>query len=287
VSFVATRWAWDQLTLKSSTKLVLLAMADCVNAEGGEMLCWPSYRFIAKRTSLDAKTVEAGVYRLREAGLITDTGKRRGETGKVVVYLLNVSENGCITTGPEGEGGPTPQHANDTKSGDVKPAGNDTEIPSNPPKNGAQSPQISGAMTPKAVVRISKGTIKESGKESGKSACAQPPDVADQTWKDWTALRTKKRTTVSETAIAEARKQADLAGLTLERFLQIWCARGSQGLEASWLKPEERRQQQPSEPAWRTEQRQRTQLAAPGVAVKPAAEFFDMEAIDVTARRLG
>lgn len=44
-----------------------------------------------------------------------------------------------------------------------------------------------------------------------------------------------------------------------------------------------------SEPAWRAEQRQRTQIAAPGVAVQnqPAADFFDMEAIDVTTRRLG
>ena len=29
-------------------------------------------------------------------------------------------------------------------------------------------------------------------------------------------------------------------GVTLDRFLEIWCARGSQGLEASWLKPHER-----------------------------------------------
>ena len=44
----------------------------------------------------------------------------------------------------------------------------------------------------------------------------------------------------------------------------------------------------PAEPAWRSEQRQRTQLAAPGVAAhQNAADFFDMEAIDVTPRQLG
>jgi hypothetical protein len=44
-----------------------------------------------------------------------------------------------------------------------------------------------------------------------------------------------------------------------------------------------------SDPAWRIEQRQRTQLAAPGVAAhhQPATDFFDTEAIDVTTRRLG
>jgi hypothetical protein len=64
--------------------------------------------------------------------------------------------------------------------------------------------------------------------------------VTEQTWKDWTQLRAKKRTTVNETVVAEARSEATKAGLTLERFLAIWCLRGSQGLEASWLKQNER-----------------------------------------------
>ena len=28
--------------------------------------------------------------------------------------------------------------------------------------------------------------------------------------------------------------------MTLEAFLKVWCRRGSQGMEASWLKPDER-----------------------------------------------
>jgi hypothetical protein len=43
-----------------------------------------------------------------------------------------------------------------------------------------------------------------------------------------------------------------------------------------------------SEPAWRTEQRQRTQQAAPGVAVQDASDYFlDMEPTDVTPRSMG
>ncbi len=48
-------------------------------------------------------------------------------------------------------------------------------------------------------------------------------------------------------------------------------------------------QRKPAEPEWRTEQRERTQLAAPGVAVgsQPAAEFFiDVEAKNVTSNTL-
>jgi hypothetical protein len=44
----------------------------------------------------------------------------------------------------------------------------------------------------------------------------------------------------------------------------------------------------PQEPAWRTEQRQRTQLAAPGVAVQDAQDFFiDAEVKRVTADHVG
>jgi hypothetical protein len=46
---------------------------------------------------------------------------------------------------------------------------------------------------------------------------------------------------VSLTVVDGAREEAKKAGVTLEEFLAIWCRRGSQGLEAAWLKPEERR----------------------------------------------
>jgi hypothetical protein len=240
VSFNAIRWAFAQPIGKASTKYVLIAMANCVNEGGGEWLCWPSYRFLAASTSLDFKTVEASVGRLRDDGYLIDTMKRKGETGKVVVYRLNTPENGVVITDPEGEGGAQPQHANGPGNGAIKSEGNDPVFPCNPPKFPAQSPQISSAMTPKTGSRTSNGTSNGTKKEPVKSAMPRPADVTEQTWKDWTQLRTKKRTTVSETVIAEARTEAGKAGLPLERFLAIWCLRGSQGLEASWLKPSER-----------------------------------------------
>lgn len=68
----------------------------------------------------------------------------------------------------------------------------------------------------------------------------KPDDVSTQVWADWCQLRKAKKATVSETVLKEARAEAAKAGLTLERFLTIWCARGSQGLQADWLKPSER-----------------------------------------------
>lgn len=82
----------------------------------------------------------------------------------------------------------------------------------------------------------------------------RPADVTEQTWKDWTALRAKKRTTVSETVLQAARREATKAGLSLEEFFVIWCFRGSQGLQADWIKPQERQQFASGRPATNTQE---------------------------------
>jgi len=61
--------------------------------------------------------------------------------------------------------------------------------------------------------------------------------VTDQTWADWLQLRKVKRAPVTETVMKGAKAEAAKAGMTLEAFLQLWCIRGSQGLQAAWLRP--------------------------------------------------
>lgn len=125
-------------------------------------------------------------------------------------------------------------------------------------------------------------------------AVAKPDDVDQQTWGDWVALRTKKRATVSLTVVEEARRECAKAGLTLERFLQIWCMRGSQGLQADWLKPEERAAAQAPgqyETAYQRSMRERMQEAVPEIARRsPAALPQDVtdyfRTVDAPARVL-
>ena len=69
----------------------------------------------------------------------------------------------------------------------------------------------------------------------------EPPEGTDpQVWADWLALRRAKRAPVTATTVDEAQREASKAGLSLTDFLRVWCARGSQGLQADWLKPSER-----------------------------------------------
>lgn len=69
---------------------------------------------------------------------------------------------------------------------------------------------------------------------------ARPDDVGEQVWADWLRLRKDKRAPVTDTVVSQARIEAGKAKLSLERFLAIWCARGSQGLQAEWLRDSER-----------------------------------------------
>jgi hypothetical protein len=57
---------------------------------------------------------------------------------------------------------------------------------------------------------------------------------------DWLALRKAKRAPVTATVVEDATTEAAKAGMGLDAFLRVWCRRGSQGLEAEWLRPHER-----------------------------------------------
>jgi uncharacterized protein YdaU (DUF1376 family) len=97
----------------------------------------------------------------------------------------------------------------------------------------AMPPTPTPTPTPTPVVE-EKTARKRAGPPS------KPDDVTDRTWADWQQLRRAKRAPVTETVVDGAREECAKAGMTLEGFLRVWCRRGSQGLEASWLKPEER-----------------------------------------------
>lgn len=124
------------------------------------------------------------------------------------------------------------------------------------------------------------------------SAIPKPDDVDQQTWADWLSLRKAKRAPVTETVVKGARDESVKAGMTLDAFLQVWCRRGSQGLEAGWLKPEERNTQSraPTETAYQRSMRERMQVAAPEFArkdpSKPMENVIDFFAIEVPAQRL-
>lgn len=81
----ATRWAWTAPVNTSAQRLVLLSLAD---RAGEQHTAWPSMERLAADTVLNLKTVKKVVNELIKIGLILDTGKRTGPTGRVRILQL-------------------------------------------------------------------------------------------------------------------------------------------------------------------------------------------------------
>lgn len=246
MSYEAVSWAMAQQVGKSSTKFVLVAMAHCVNAESGDMVCWPSAKHLAEITGQDVKTIETSVVRLREAGWIVDTGTRRGMTGQVIVYRLNTTKNGGVSE-PE----QLPQiSAKTPKNGPLAPEPNSPVFPDNSPVFPVELPRFSHVTPPKTGDGIRKEQGKEQGRNKEKSACASMPGVPDQLFSDYMAVRkAKKAGPLTTTAVNGLIREAEKAGKTLEEAVTICCERGWQSLKAEWLTDRQApRTTQPTQP---------------------------------------
>lgn len=90
-------------------------------------------------------------------------------------------------------------------------------------------------------IRVDKKKEEEKKEARKRAAPPECPDGVDfLVWSDWLTLRKAKKAPVTQTVIDGAASEASKAGMTLNQFLVVWCRRGSQGLEASWLRPDER-----------------------------------------------
>lgn len=108
---------------------------------------------------------------------------------------------------------------------------------------------------------------KSAGRASAPpSPVDKPEDVTDQTWADWLQLRKAKKAPVTATVVNGARREAEKANMPLENFLATWCARGSQGLQADWLKPAEIRGSFGAQGAETSDPDSRSAIEAEGIA---------------------
>ena len=162
------------------------------------------------------------------------------EAAESEALAILVGSKGCLNR--RRTGAPTAPRTNSTP--------HDVHLtPADPAPGGAPAappPPHDVHLTPAdpAPITVKEPSIEPSKEPSGKRVAARrPADVSERIWDDWNALRRRKRAPVTETVVDGARDEAKSAGLSLERFLAVWCVRGSQGLQASWLKPEERGQQ--------------------------------------------
>lgn len=88
MSVEACKWARMADVQKSSSKLILLSLAQLVRYDAQDWTVFASIEYLAKITHLNRKTVIEALARLRQLGAIQDTFMRAGENRSSVVYRL-------------------------------------------------------------------------------------------------------------------------------------------------------------------------------------------------------
>lgn len=95
LSIDALNWAFEARSGSSSSKLVLVTMADAAKTDQAFL----SIAEMCRRTELNRKTVVSAIAHLESLGLIADTGDRKGATKLIPVYQLNIlnsPKNGTV-----------------------------------------------------------------------------------------------------------------------------------------------------------------------------------------------
>jgi len=140
--------AFDAQISKSSTKFVLVALADYAN-ESGE--AYPSVETICRKTSLNRKTVLAAFKDLQTIKYISDSGERKGKTQQIKVWQLhsfNSTKNGTLKES---------QKRDSTENGTVPKT--DTKQP----KNGTLKESQKRDIEPSVSLTVSEPSVREGG----------------------------------------------------------------------------------------------------------------------------
>lgn len=69
----------------------------------------------------------------------------------------------------------------------------------------------------------------------GTATIAKPDDVSQQLWDDFTTHRKLLKATITQTVIDGFRREAGIAGYTLEKALRVSCESGWRGFKAEWV----------------------------------------------------
>lgn len=250
MSRIATDWVWNLELKPASLKLLLLSMADRADEYH---CCFPSVARLVRDTGLNEKTVNTNIQKLVSSGVIEDTGRRRGSTGRVKVYrIIGVTEN-CNTSktgsirncdsaaalGITGDGN-TPENGNITNIGGIGKNGC-----SNTPKTGSMNTPENGSMnTPKngSQNQSLEPPIEPTKKLIKKLDFSTWPQMpSEQTLDDWFAMRKRMRADVTQTVVNRLATQLQIAvskGLSVDDCLAEIVMRNWRGFEYDWLSDE-------------------------------------------------
>lgn len=259
---------------------VLMALCWFVNekkATSTTGACWPSIKKIAAKAHVSELTARKSIKVLMEKKFIT----AHQPPGKVRVFYVDFSRIKELAGGKDLEGVKDVSGVKDLEGDPLKMLKGRGERSLPPPLKDLEAEQgieqginkeenkevmcaSSGAPYPEdfdqslfdeaqreAQLAGEKTTdeppMKEEKPKRKRSSNVQKPEsVSEQVWEDFSALRTKRRAPITETALKGIQREADKAGITLNEALSICCERGWQGFKAEWYRREKLEQKNAS-----------------------------------------
>jgi hypothetical protein len=236
----ATRWAWLQGGIKPSAKLVLLSMAD---RAGETHECFPSIKRLCDDTNLDRKTVIRSIKALCDCGLMTDTGKRKGLTGQVIVYrLIGVASRSQTDEFED---------INNTKNGTVPKMEqfpfSDETVPLFPDNSTAFPLKESQKRDTESINNLTKNQSKNlSNNKAAKTSdidLLKKSGIDEQLANDFLKIRKAKKAPLTQTALKGIEREANVAGISIVEAVRICTERNWQTFNAKWdWQPKQSRQ---------------------------------------------
>lgn len=247
---------------------VLMALCWFVNekkATSTTGACWPSIKKIAAKAHVSELTARKSIKVLMEKKFIT----AHQPPGKVRVFYVDFSRIKELAGGKDLEGDPLKmlkgrgerslppplkdleaeqgieQGINKEENKEVMCAPSGAPYPEDFDQSlfdeAQREAQLAGEKT------TDEPPMKEEKPKRKRSSNVQKPEsVSEQVWNDFTALRTKRRAPITETALKGIQREAEKAGITLEAALSTCCERGWQGFKAEWYRREKLEQKNAS-----------------------------------------
>ena len=208
--------------LSPTVKSVLISLADNANDDG---ICWPSIATICRRTCLSDKSVRRAIAELEVQGLLI----RNGQVGTVSKYKIVP---------------PNPGHCGQTGQTDTPVTQSITPVTvTSHPGHTVHNPGHCDQQNHKNRKEPS-GTVNDGCTTGGYGQITiqqlQALGVNKQVASEFIALRKRKKSNLTPLALEGIRREAGIAGLSLNDALRTCIEKGWQGFSADWLSNRQR-----------------------------------------------
>ncbi len=221
MSTIIMTQCWPLQGMNASQKAVLISLADNANDDG---VCWPSVAYIAVRTCLSERAVQNAIKFLQEVKILA-VEDRNGRSNVYTIKADNYTPNprkSCTpaeSAPPQKESEP-PQNLHPTPAGAAPAPANPAPITINNHQGTVIEPQEapSGPVLP-----VSLDELMADG-------------VSEKVAKEFLALRKKLGHELTPLALDGVKREAGIAGWSLEAALTECVERSWRGFKAAWVK---------------------------------------------------